>query len=88
MKTIRAEARRLLELAADDGELRADLRALAEEILAATEIPRPVVPRAVSSERLASSIRVRPGAFLDEEPACEPRPDALPPRRGPNRYGN
>jgi len=38
MKTIRAEAQRLLELAADDGELRADLRALAEEILAASDV--------------------------------------------------
>jgi hypothetical protein len=38
MKTIRAEAQRLLELAADDGELRAELRALAEEILAATDV--------------------------------------------------
>ncbi len=37
MKSIRAEARSLLELAADDDELRADLRTLAEEILAATE---------------------------------------------------
>ena len=36
MKTIRAEARRLMELAAGDEELRADLRGLAEEILAFT----------------------------------------------------
>src|SRR5271157_731887 len=43
MRTIRAEARRLLELAADDGRLRADLRALAEEILAATEVSSPSV---------------------------------------------
>ena len=41
MKTIRGEARRLLEMAADDDELRLDLRALAQEILAATEIPGP-----------------------------------------------
>ena len=44
MKTIRGEARRLLELAADDDELRLDLRALAEEILTATEIPGPADP--------------------------------------------
>jgi hypothetical protein len=37
MKVIRAEADRLLELAAEDDELRADLRALAERILAATQ---------------------------------------------------
>src|SRR4051794_33835006 len=39
MKVIRAEADRLLELAAEDDELRADLRALAERILAATRDP-------------------------------------------------
>ena len=37
MRVIKAEAERLIELAADDDELRADLRALAESILAATE---------------------------------------------------
>jgi hypothetical protein len=37
MKVIRAEADRLLELAADDDELRADLRVLARRILDATE---------------------------------------------------
>ena len=36
MRVIKAEAERLIELAADDDELRADLRALAESILAAT----------------------------------------------------
>lgn len=41
MKIITAEARRLLELAAEDAGLRAELRALAEEILAATEAPDP-----------------------------------------------
>ncbi len=39
MRVIKAEASRLIELAADDGELRADLRALAESILAATAPP-------------------------------------------------
>src|SRR4051812_10974350 len=39
MKVIRAEADRLLELSAEDDELRADLRALAEKILAATQDP-------------------------------------------------
>ena len=37
MRVIKAEAKQLLALAADDDELRADLRALANEILAATE---------------------------------------------------
>ena len=37
MKVIKAEAKQLIALAADDSELCADLRALAEEILVATE---------------------------------------------------
>ena len=48
MKTIRAEARRLLELAAGDDELRADLRALAKEILDSTAVPNRL-PRAFRS---------------------------------------
>ena len=40
MKLITAEARRLLTLAAEDAGLRAELRALAEEVLAATGPPR------------------------------------------------
>ena len=39
MRVIRAEAKNLIALAADDDELRAGLRALANEILAATEDP-------------------------------------------------
>ena len=42
MKVIKAEAERLIELAAEDDELRADLRELAESILAATELPQPL----------------------------------------------
>jgi hypothetical protein len=38
-KVIKAEAKQLLALAAEDDELRAELRALAKEILAATEPP-------------------------------------------------
>src|SRR3954463_4004466 len=41
MKILTAEAHRLLKLAAQDADLRADLRALAQEILAATEEPPP-----------------------------------------------
>ena len=57
MKTIRGEARRLLEMAADDDELRLDLRALAEEILAATEIPGPAdsLPRDRASHGFSAS---------------------------------
>jgi hypothetical protein len=39
MKIITAEARRLLVLATEDADLRAELRTLAQEILAATEAP-------------------------------------------------
>ena len=42
MKVIKAEAERLIELAAEDDELRADLRELAGSILAATELPQPL----------------------------------------------
>jgi hypothetical protein len=50
IKVIRAEARRLLELAADDAELRADLRALAEEILVATQAPPSGVEAGVETQ--------------------------------------
>ena len=46
MKVIKAEAKQLIALAGDDKELRADLRALANEILAATEAPRPLAESA------------------------------------------
>ena len=64
MRVIKAEAERLIELAAEDDELRADLRALAQSILAATAsavqrgrqrcprpIHRPMVPRQMHSRR-------------------------------------
>ena len=80
-RTIRAEARRLLELAADDGELRADLRALAAEILAATEVSSP----SVSSPGIEPDMGFQhplsgPAHSIDEELVCEPRPNPLPPR--------
>jgi hypothetical protein len=40
MKVIKSEAKHLIALAAEDEELRGDLRALAEEILAATDRSR------------------------------------------------
>ncbi len=43
MRVIKAEAERLIELAAEDNELRADLRALAESILAATSATQPEI---------------------------------------------
>jgi hypothetical protein len=50
MRTIKAEAERLLELAEDDAQLRADLRALAQEILAGTE-PAPEADPAGSTAK-------------------------------------
>ena len=79
MKTIRAEARRLLELAADDGALRADLRALAEEILAATEVSSPSVsPSGIEPDIGFQHPFSGPAHSNDEELACEPRPNPLP----------
>ena len=62
MKIITAEARRLLALAAEDADLRAELRALAEEILAATEDPpdHPASP-APSPRRYRPNETHRPG---------------------------
>ena len=57
MKTIRAEARRLLELAAGDDELRADLRALAEEILASTADASPPSEGATVAPASAEPLR-------------------------------
>lgn len=80
MKSIRAEARRLLELAADDGELRADLRALAEEILAATEVSSPSVSSPVIEPAMGFQHPLSgPAPSIDEELACEPQPNPLPP---------
>jgi hypothetical protein len=76
MKTIRGEARRLLELAADDGELRADLRALAEEILAATEVSSPSVsPSGIEPDIGCQHSSSGPAHSNDEEPACESQPN-------------
>ena len=54
MRVIRAEAKNLIALAAEDEELRADLRSLAEEILAAT------ADLAAGTERVTVGVR-RPG---------------------------
>ena len=80
MRTIRAEARRLLELTADDGQLRADLRALAEEILAATEVSSPSVSSPVIEPHMGIQHPLAgPAASIDEELACELRPSTLAP---------
>jgi hypothetical protein len=59
MKVIRAEAKQLIALAADDEELRADLRALAGEILSVTEAQRagsePLAPETSGSATVEST---------------------------------
>jgi hypothetical protein len=57
MKIITAEAQRLLALAAEDADLRADLRALAEEILATTEGSQPDDATSMPSHAGATSER-------------------------------
>ncbi len=52
MRTIKAEAKSLLELAVEDAELRQDLRVLAQEILAATAASEPGADSAVSRAAL------------------------------------
>jgi hypothetical protein len=75
MKTIRAEARRLLELSAEDAALRADLRALAEEILAATALSSsPPLGAESSAPNLPSSAK-----STDEGAAGSLDSAALPP---------
>jgi hypothetical protein len=62
MRVIRAEAKQLIELAADDDELRAGLRELAESILAATDAPRGEAKTASEAGASAAMVPVRPMA--------------------------
>src|SRR6516164_7273937 len=66
MRVIKAEAKQLIALAADDDELRADLRALANEILAATE-ERGVAAESAHAETVNSTTvnPVEPEAFKE-----------------------
>jgi hypothetical protein len=69
MKVIKAEASRLIELAADDDELRADLQSLAREILAATEAK----PNAeVKLQSASSSADTPENETQDQEAGAEP----------------
>jgi hypothetical protein len=65
MRVIKAEAERLVELAGEDDELRADLRALAESILAATAATQPSIDTTEST-----STSEAPPA--DDEPTAAP----------------
>jgi hypothetical protein len=82
MRVIKAEAGRLIELAADDDELRADLRELAESILAATAPSSSVV------ETMEQSPTVPEGDLTDAAAADEPLREltlgrSAPPKRDP-----
>src|SRR4051812_37639211 len=79
MKVIRAEADRLLELAADDEQLRADLRALAERILAATRVTQGTVESGsedAASNPLESKTTDEPDVPLRELTLGRPRSPA------------
>ncbi len=79
MKAICAEARRLLELAADDDELRGDLRALAEEILAATDAASPSVsPGSIALDTGFQHPLSMTTLSNEEGLDCEMRPDPPP----------
>ena len=81
MKIITAEAQRLMELAADDLELRADLRRLALEILAATENlpPRSRLQYLDPRDNAGARPRAAPGADARSSEA-DPAGAALPRR--------
>jgi hypothetical protein len=75
MKVIKAEAKHLIALAVEDDELRADLRVLAEEILAATQDPAAETERAPApsdSEGSAPVKLVETGGETTIEETVEP----------------
>ena len=78
MKLISAEADRLIELAADDAGLRAELRALAERILEAIAGP----PSEDDPDRANPAARVLSAATTEERPAAR-SPVSLNRRRPP-----
>ncbi len=82
MRVIKSEAQRLIELAAEDDELRADLRALAQSILAATASASNVVDNVVHAPSPAD------GAPPNAQQAAEPLREltlgrSLPPKSDP-----
>ncbi len=84
MRVIKAEAERLIPVAIEDDELRADLRALAEAILAATEAdqsrtdtpppqsPSPAAPTVTAEEAAPSNPATLEAAQADSPRAAEP----------------
>src|SRR4051812_31957485 len=68
MKIIAAEAERLMEVAAEDAELRGELRALAEQILAATADP----PTTEDAGRTNATPQAAPAPAIQEGSASSP----------------
>ena len=85
MKIITAEAHRLIASAAEDADLRSDLRALAQEILAATEAPQSRTDGAPvgAGEKPGSSTRTHDGSQIDRPEAPEPLRELTLGRRTP-----
>ena len=75
MKIIAEEARRLIAMSAQDADLRAELRALAEKILEATECP----PAAASPAAEAARAPDEPATPNDAGDAEPPAPEPLRP---------
>jgi hypothetical protein len=71
MRVIKAEATQLIALAADDDELRTELRALASEILAATE-ERGTEDRSAASKPDGSTILEPVECETESKELCEP----------------
>jgi hypothetical protein len=73
MKIITAETQRLLALAASDPDLRAELRALAEEILRATETAQPESESQLQPQ-VQPELQAEPELQPEVEPASTPPP--------------
>ena len=82
MKIIAVEADRLIELAAEDAVLRAELRSLAERILAATADPQ------IEDDTASASSSSRPAADSTIEGDRLPAPSRRVGAGSPNRSGN
>jgi hypothetical protein len=78
MKILTAEAHRLIALAARDADLRAELRALAQEILGATEAPEPHPDKrgspAVGPDPAQSATEAMPPEIVEVAVACDLAP--------------
>jgi len=95
MRVIKSEAERLIELAAEDNELRADLRALAQAILAATEVPHsekdpapaksPTTPASTAEGGIHDGLEKRDAAPADSDQAVEPLRELTIGRSSPSK---